>query len=123
MAVQLLLVDDDAAFRAAARVVLDAGGFEVAGEAASGIAAIEAVESLRPAVVLLDVQLPDMDGFEVARRLRMDPRPPAVVLISTREAVDYGQQVAASGARGFITKAALTGDALRAILLVNGRRP
>ncbi len=66
--------------------------------------------------MLLDVQLPDMDGFEVARRLCQGPAAPLVVMVSSRDAVDYGHRVAASGASGFLSKARLTGQALRAIL-------
>ena len=88
MAIDLLLVDDDASFRSAARAVLGEAGFGVTAEAGSGREAIDAVARLRPGLVLLDVQLPDLDGFEVLRRLRALPTAPSVVLISTREAAD-----------------------------------
>ncbi len=112
----VVIVDDHPSFRAVARDLLAGRGFDVVGEAADGRAAIEAVGRLHPRVVVLDVRLPDIDGFEVARRLLADPAPPVVVLVSTREAADYGRQVAASGALGFITKSKLSGDTLRAIL-------
>ena len=84
----LLLVDDDAAFRSTARALLTSAGFSVLAEAATGSDALATAAAISPALVLLDVQLPDIDGFEVARRLRAQSRPPAVVLISTREAID-----------------------------------
>src|SRR6187401_2023371 len=116
MAIDLLLVDDDASFRSAARAVLGEAGFGVTAEAGSGREAIDAVARLRPGLVLLDVQLPDLDGFEVLRRLRALPTAPSVVLISTREAADYGRRIKDSGAVGFITKAQLAGAVLHATL-------
>ena len=116
MARTLLIVDDHAEFRAFARRLLDDDGFEVAGEAADGEAALEAVERLRPDVVLLDVQLPRLDGFEVARRVAREGLGPCVVLTSSRDASDYGGRIAASPARGFIPKAELSGDALEAFV-------
>ena len=116
MAMTLLIVDDHAGFRAFARELFDPDRLEIAGEAADGEEALEAVERLRPDVVLLDVQLPRLDGFEVARRLAREDRGPCVVLTSTREASDYGGRIAASPARGFIPKAELSGDALEAVV-------
>jgi len=118
----VLLVDDDDAFRAAARDVLGAAGFTVSAEAATGLGALSLAATVRPSIVLLDVQLPDIDGFEVIRRLRERSPAPTVVLISTREAADYGTLIASSGAAGFITKARLSGASLRAILHANGRQ-
>jgi DNA-binding NarL/FixJ family response regulator len=112
----LLIVDDHAGFRALARRLLSAGGFEVVGEAADGRAAVTAARELRPDVVLLDIQLPDIDGFEVLARLRDRPAGPAVVLTSTRDRADYGQRVDRSGASGFIPKAELSGAAVLAVL-------
>ena len=121
----VLLVDDDDAFRAVARDVLRAAGFRVTAEAATGLGALAIAQKVRPSIVVLDVQLPDIDGFEVLRRLR-DGSPsgspsPDVVLISTREAADYGLRVTTCGAAGFITKSRLSGAALRAILHPIGR--
>jgi DNA-binding NarL/FixJ family response regulator len=121
MRTELVLVDDDDDFRAAARAVLGAAGFEVTAESATGRGALALAAASSPAVVLLDVQLPDIDGFEVLRRLRQVPDSPTVVLISTREAADYGRRIADSGAAGFITKARLSGASLRAILHTDGR--
>ena len=112
----LLIVDDHAGFRALARRLLGSGGFEVVGEAADGRAAVAAARELRPDVVLLDIQLPDIDGFEVLARLRDGSVGPAVVLTSTRDRADYGERVDRSGARGFISKAELSGAAVLAVI-------
>jgi DNA-binding NarL/FixJ family response regulator len=112
----LLIVDDHAGFRSLARRLLGSGGFEVVGEAADGRAAVAAARELRPDVVLLDIQLPDIDGFEVLARLRAGPAGPAVVLTSTRDRADYGERVDHSGASGFIPKAELSGAALLAVV-------
>jgi DNA-binding NarL/FixJ family response regulator len=112
----VLIVDDHAGFRSRARAVLEADGYEVVGEAADGASALSSSRELRPDVILLDVQLPDFDGFEVLRRLTGDGHHPAVVLVSTRDASDYGRRIAASGARGFISKADLSGPTLRGLL-------
>jgi DNA-binding NarL/FixJ family response regulator len=112
----LLIVDDHPGFRLLARKLLEAGGFEVVGEAANGHAAVTTARELRPDVVLLDIQLPDIDGFEVTARLHDGGAGPAVVLTSTRDRADYGPRVDQCGARGFISKAELSGAALRAFL-------
>jgi DNA-binding NarL/FixJ family response regulator len=116
----LLIVDDHPGFRSLARRLLAAGGFEVVGEAADGHAAIAAAHRLRPDVVLLDVQLPGIDGLEVAERLRDGEAGPAVVLISTRDRSDYGPRIDRCGARGFIPKAELSGAAVHALLGATG---
>jgi DNA-binding NarL/FixJ family response regulator len=112
----VLIVDDHPSFRATARRLLEAEGFEVVGEAGDGEAAIAAVERLRPEVVLLDVQLPDMDGFAVAASLPRNGRGPAVVLTSSRDASEFGGLVEQCGARGFVPKAELSGRRLAALL-------
>lgn len=114
MAYRILIVDDHPSFRATARTLLTADGFEVVGEAPDGSSALEAVRRLEPDLVLLDVQLPDMDGFAVLERL--GPARPQVVLVSSREASDYNGLIRSSGARGFIAKAELTGAAVRFLL-------
>jgi DNA-binding NarL/FixJ family response regulator len=116
----LLIVDDQAGFRSLARRLLEAGGFEVVGEAADGHAALDAADRLQPDVVLLDVQLPDLNGFQVAERLRDGPAGPAVVLTSTRDSADYGRRVEDCGARGFISKAELSGTSLHALMGATG---
>lgn len=107
-------MDDFAPFRDSARRLLEAEGFAVVGEAEDGAEALRLVEELRPEIVLLDVQLPDFDGFEVARRLRdFDPHP-EVILISSRE--DYRALVRQSDARAFLRKDELSGETLAAAL-------
>jgi DNA-binding NarL/FixJ family response regulator len=116
MATSVLIVDDHDGFRVFARALLSSEGFEVVGEAGDGASALRAVEQLDPDVVLLDVQLPDLDGFEVAARLAVDEAPPAVVLVSTRHASSYRRRLAETSARGFISKGDLSGAALAAVL-------
>jgi len=116
MSARVLIVDDHAPFRALARRLLTADGFDIVGEAADGASAIDAVRALRPDVVLLDVQLPDVDGFRVAEALTDDPPSPAVVLVSSRSGGDYGSRLTSSPARGFIPKADLSGEGLQRVL-------
>jgi DNA-binding NarL/FixJ family response regulator len=116
MRLTLLIVDDHEAFRESASALLEAEGFSVVGRAADGLAAIAEAERLRPQVVLVDIQLPDLDGFVVAERLRAVPDPPLVVLISSREASAYGPRLPAAEARGFLTKRELSGQALAALV-------
>jgi DNA-binding NarL/FixJ family response regulator len=125
MAVRVLIVDDHAPFRALARMLLVADGFEVVGEAADGAGALRAARQLEPDVVVLDVQMPGVDGFGVdgfgvAEALAGQAPAPAVVLVSSRSRTDYGRRVDDSGAQGFIAKAELSGAALRFVL--EGRR-
>ena len=112
----VLIVDDHGSFRASARALLEAEGYEVVGEAADGANAVTEARRLRPDVVLLDVQLPDMTGFEVAERLAADGDSPQVILTSSREACDYGELVDQSPARGFIPKDQLSAGALAELL-------
>ena len=116
MAITVLIVDDHPSFRASARMLLEAEGFEVVGEAADGLTAIEAVHELQPQMVLLDVQLPDIDGFEVAARLTANGSAPAVVLTSSRDVGDLGPLGESAQVRGFIPKSELSGAALEALL-------
>ena len=111
----VLIVDDHAAFRASARALLQAEGFDVIGEATNGAEAVEAVAALRPQIVLLDIQLPDLDGLAVAEQLATAPDPPTVVLISSRDAAAYGPRLQGTPARGFIPKRGLSGEALAAL--------
>ena len=109
-------MDDHPSFRATARVLLEAEGFDVVGEAADGISGIAEAKRLRPQLVLLDVQLPDIDGFDVAARLTGHDGSPAVILVSSRDSSDFGPLVMRSGARGFVPKAELSGDRLQELL-------
>jgi DNA-binding NarL/FixJ family response regulator len=112
----VLIVDDHPSFRASARRLLEAEGFDVVGEAADGHEAIAAALELQPDLVLLDVQLPDLDGFEVAGRLAAMGLPSAVVLTSSRNAREYGPLIAETPMRGFIPKAELSGAVLTDLL-------
>ena len=115
MTTTVLIVDDHPSFRATARVLLEAEGFDVVGEAEDGGSALERARELHPEIVLLDVQLPDIDGFEVASRLT-GAGGPRVVLVSSRDRADYGSKIEDSGAAGFIAKAELCGPALADVL-------
>ena len=112
----MVIVDDHDGFRSSARALLEAEGFDVVGEAGDGASALTVIDLLRPHIVLLDIQLPDIDGFEIAERLAGVGDPPAVVLVSTREASAYRRRLARSPARGFIAKSELSGNALSALV-------
>ena len=111
MATTVLIVDDHPSFRSVARMLLETEGYEVVGEAPDGETALELAGELKPDVVLLDLGLPGIDGFEVARRM---PAGPVVVLVSSRDVRDIGPL--ADSVKGFIAKGELSGDALRAVL-------
>ena len=113
---KVLIVDDHPSFRASARRMLEAEGFEVVAEAGSGAEALEAATTWSPELVLLDVHLPDIQGFDVADRLTVNGRAPMVILTSSHDASDFGPLVERSGAGGFIPKSELSGEALRRIL-------
>ena len=112
----VLVVDDHAGFRSRARLVLEADGYDVVGEAGDGESAVAEAGRLRPEIVLLDVQLPDSDGFDVAARLTRDGAGPAVVLTSSRDWSESRELIAGSGARGFVPKDRLSGDAIGDLL-------
>jgi DNA-binding NarL/FixJ family response regulator len=112
----VLIVDDDPRFRTQARDVLEADGFVVVGEAADGASGLEAANTLRPEVVLLDIGLPDVEGFEVAKALSVDGPPPWVVLTSSRDARAYGRRLTNGHALGFIPKERISGPAIRALV-------
>ena len=120
---RVLIVDDHAPFRSIARQVLTADGFLIVGQAADGAEAIRACGELRPDLVLLDVQLPDVDGFSVAAVLTSRTDPPTVVLVSSRSRTEYGSRIEDCGARGYIAKAELSGDAVRRLLPLPNRVP
>jgi DNA-binding NarL/FixJ family response regulator len=111
----VVIVDDHAGFRSGACALLRDEGYEVVGEAADGRSGLEVVGRTDPDLVLLDVQLPDVSGFEVAEHLvRVAPRT-RVILISSRTASDYGDRLT-SAAAPFVSKSDLTGDALAVAL-------
>jgi DNA-binding NarL/FixJ family response regulator len=112
----ILIVDDDPRFRTQARDVLEADGFAVIGEAADGASGLEAARALRPDYVLLDIGLPDIEGFEVARTLAVNGPPPWVVLTSSRDARAYGRRLSSGHALGFIPKERISGAAIRGLV-------
>jgi two-component system nitrate/nitrite response regulator NarL len=115
VAATVLIVDDHAGFRSFARAMLEADGFDVVGEAPDGAAALAAVRALAPEIVLLDVALPDMDGFAVCEALLDDDPGPAVVLTSSRDVSAYRRRLEHSRACGFIPKHELSGPALSSL--------
>jgi DNA-binding NarL/FixJ family response regulator len=112
----ILIVDDDPRFRTQARDVLEADGFVVIGEAANGASGLAAAQSLRPDFLLLDIGLPDIEGFEVASALAVDGPPPLIVLTSSRDARAYGRRLANDHFLGFIPKERISGPAIRALV-------
>jgi DNA-binding NarL/FixJ family response regulator len=116
MGVSVLVVDDHPAFRACVRRLLEGYGYRVVGEAADGASAITCARELRPQLALVDVHLPDLDGFEVAARLAGLEHPPAVVLTSSRDRSELEPLVPASAARGFVPKDELSQEAIEALL-------
>jgi len=111
--VRVLIVDDQVPFREASRMVVEmTDGFEVVGEAENGHRALELVTHLRPDLVLMDVQMPGMDGIETTRKISALPDPPAVVVMSTHESGDYVGAAVAAGAIGFVPKSQFGFDTL-----------
>ena len=112
----VLIVDDNDVFRTSARAVVQAAGFDVIGEAGDVAEAIAQVHALHPDVVLLDIQLPDGNGFDLADQLSTEEQAPTVVLISSRERADYGSRVDDAPAAGFISKLDLSRGTLEALI-------
>jgi DNA-binding NarL/FixJ family response regulator len=111
----VLIVDDHPSFRASARAILESDGFDIVGEAEDGATGLRMLRDLRPDIVLLDVQLPDMTGFDVCVECG-DLDTTTVVLVSSRDATDYGELIEQSGASGFVPKAELSGAAITSLL-------
>lgn len=114
MPVTVVIVDDHPSFRASARTLLELEGFDVVGEAADGESGLEIARQLEPELVLLDIALPDTNGFDLAARLAAGPS--HVILTSSREQSDLGSRVRSSGALGFVPKDRLSGPALTELL-------
>ena len=113
---RVMVVDDHPSFRRCARMLLAAEGFDVVGVAEDGARALTLADELMPYLILLDIQLPDIDGFEVAARLLAVNPELRIVLVSSRDASEYGALIAGSGARGFVSKADLSGSAIESLL-------
>lgn len=116
MSQTVLIVDDHDTYRAFVKSLLQEGGFEVVGEAANALSGLDAIRSLQPDLVVLDVQLPSSSGFEMARQLRSEGFSAPIILMSSREAASYGDQIDNSGAVGFIPKGEMSGETVRAVL-------
>ena len=113
---RVIIVDDHASFRSCARALLESEGFDFVGEAADGESAVALAAELEPDLVLLDIQLPDIDGFAVSERLlNADPQL-QIVLVSSRDRSSYGPLIEQSGARGFLSKGDVSGVALERLL-------
>jgi DNA-binding NarL/FixJ family response regulator len=113
---KVLIVDDHPSFRSAARLLLEHEGFEVIGEADDGVSGLQAASELAPDLVLLDINLPDLDGFDVASRICLDDGAPKVVLTSSRDPREFGPLVGRSGANGFVPKGELSAERICALL-------
>jgi CheY-like chemotaxis protein len=109
---RVLVVDDHEGFRTVARALLERDGLLIVAEAADGVTALAAAARTVPDLVLLDVHLPDLDGFEVSKQLAALPNPPTVVLTSSRPITDLRRRIAESPAAGFVPKDRLSGTAL-----------
>jgi DNA-binding NarL/FixJ family response regulator len=116
MARTVLVIDDHAGFRAIARTILEEAGYVVVAEAADGESGVAAAVRTTPDIAIVDVQLPDMDGFEVTRHLLEGGAGPAIVLVSTRDRSDFGSLVESSGANGFVPKAEISAESLAAVV-------
>lgn len=112
----ILIIDDDPRFRTQARDILAGDGFVVIGEAVDGASGLAAAQALRPDFVLLDIGLPDIEGFEVATALAVDGPRPWVVLTSSRDARAYGRRLTSDRFLGFIPKERISGAAIRALV-------
>jgi DNA-binding NarL/FixJ family response regulator len=116
MYASIVIVDDHAGFRSCARRMLEGEGFRVIGEAADGGAALARARELKPELMLIDVCLPDIDGFELAAQLQaLDPRP-TVILTSSRDCAELESLTAGGCACGVVPKDELSGAVLERLL-------
>jgi DNA-binding NarL/FixJ family response regulator len=114
-AIRVLVVDDHESFRRVAAAVVDAlDGFQVVASVATGEESLIATEATAAHLVLMDVNLPGIDGIEATRKLRSLARPPVVILLSTYDEGDFGPHAQECGAAAYITKSAFGPDRLAA---------
>jgi DNA-binding NarL/FixJ family response regulator len=117
--IRVLLADDQVLVRTGLRTILeDAGGFDVVGEAGDGGEAVARCAELHPDVVLMDVRMPNLDGIEATRRIRAQPQPPRVLVLTTFDLDEYVYAGLRAGASGFLLKDALAADLVSAIRAV-----
>ena len=120
--VGVMVVDDQAAFRRAARALIEAtAGFEALGDAASASEALRHADQLQPDLILMDVYLPGMDGFEATRRLTQSHPECVVVLVSVEDLADLGDAVSSCGAVAFVRKQDLGQQMLRGLWTTHGQ--
>ncbi len=113
MTVHVLIVDDQEPFRLAARMVVEVtDGFDVVGEAETGEDAVSMAAALHPDLVLMDVNLPGIDGLEATRRILAAHGPPVVLLLSTYEEAEYAPRAAECGAAAYVPKSVFGPDRL-----------
>ena len=113
---RVLVIDDDVEFGTAASLLLAASGYEVVGQPATAAGGLSAAQALLPDVVLLDISLPDGNGFDVAKRLTELENPAALIMISSRESSGLTAAAFESGARGFLPKSKFSVSSIRAFL-------
>jgi DNA-binding NarL/FixJ family response regulator len=116
VAAGVFVVDDDAGYRVCLRRLLELEGYTVVGEAADGFSALAQVRDVQPAVALVDVHLPDIDGLELASRLTALPNGPLVILMSSYDGSDLAPYISQSAARGFVPKDELSREAIEGLL-------
>ena len=117
--IRILIADDQELVRTGFRVVLDAEpDLEVVGEAGDGLAALDAAETLKPDVVLMDIRMPNLDGIEATRRIAAGDGSPRVLILTTFDLDDYVYEALRAGASGFLLKDVRAEELRQAIRMV-----
>jgi len=117
--IRILIADDQELVRTGFRVVLDAEpDLEVVGEAGDGLAALDAAETLKPDVVLMDIRMPNLDGIEATRRIAAGDRAPRILILTTFDLDDYVYEALRAGASGFLLKDVRAEELRQAIRMV-----